>query len=376
MDLLSAHDLIRLADERGGTRVSLFLPTHRGGPRTDRNRIRLKNLLATARRALLAEGGRAGEVDAVLEPAQQFLDEMRSWEQPRDGLALFLGPSGLRHFSVPLRLPELVTVGDRFVAQPLLPLLTAGGRFYVIALSQDEIRLFEGTRFSLDELALEGLPLAMWLTMPRRRPQVHAFLSDRGGTGGRTVFHGSDHAGPKMLVLQHFQRVDQALREVLSGGRAPLVLAGVRSMQALYRKANTYPELLAAGLDGSPRDISTEELHRRAWPLVEPVLRRDEAVAASAHRALQGTGRTCSEPAEVLTAAQQGRVEALFLSTDAPEWRSGADAESLIRLGNPLREGEQVDLAAIATLRHAGGVYAVPAVHMPGGDPVAATLRY
>jgi hypothetical protein len=50
MDLLSAHDLIRLADERGGaTRISLFLPTHRGGSQTDRNRIRLKNLLATAR---------------------------------------------------------------------------------------------------------------------------------------------------------------------------------------------------------------------------------------------------------------------------------------------------------------------------------------
>ena len=301
---------------------------------------------------------------------------MRSWEQPRDGLALFLGSGGLRRFHVPLRLPELVTVGDRFVVRPLLPLLTAGGRFYVMALSQDEIRLFEGTRFSLDELALDGLPLAMWLTMPRRRPQVHAFLADRGETGGRTVFHGSDHARPKMLVLQHFQRVDQALREVLSGGRAPLVLAGVRSMQALYHQANTYPELLAASLDGSPRDISTEELHRRAWPLVEPVLRRDEVVAAGAHRALQGTWRTCSEPAEVLNAAQQGRVEALFLSTDAPEWRSGADAEPLIRLGNPLREGEQVDLAAIATLRYAGEVYAVPAVHMPGGDPVSATLRY
>jgi hypothetical protein len=52
-----------------------------------------------------------------------------------------------------------------------------------------------------------------------------------------------------------------------------------------------------------------EELHRRAWPLVEPVLRSNEAVAASAHRALQDTGRTRSEPAEVLTVAQQGQVE-------------------------------------------------------------------
>jgi release factor family 3 len=361
--------------------MSLFLPTHRGGPQTDRNRIRLKNLLAAARQALLTEGGRVGEVDAVLEPARRFLDEMGSWDQPSDGLALFLGPHGLRRFRVPLRLPELVTVGNRFVVRPLLPLLTAGGHFYVLALSQDETRLFEGTRFGLDEVALDGLPLALWLTTPRRRPQVHAFLADRGGAGGHTVFHGGDDAGPKVLIQQHFQRVDHFLRDVLGTGSAPLVLAGVRSMQALYHKVNTYPELLAAGLDGSPRDIDPEELHRRAWPLVEPVLRRDEAVAAGAHRALQGTGRTCTEPAGILTAAQQGRVETLFLSTDTPEWagvagRSGVDAGPLIRLGDPVREEEQLDLAAVATLRHGGTVYAVPAAGMPGGDPVAATLRY
>lgn len=150
-----------------------------------------------------------------------------------------------------------------------------------MALSQDDIRRFEGTRFSLNEVTVHGLPLAMWLTMPRRRPQVHAFLADRGGTGGRTVFHGSDDAGLKMLVLQHFQRVTKPLREVLGNGSAPLARAGARSMQALYHKANTYPEFLAAGLDGSPRDLSLEELHRRASPLVEPVLRSNEAVAAA-----------------------------------------------------------------------------------------------
>jgi hypothetical protein len=56
--------------------------------------------------------------------------------------------------------------------------------------------------------------------------------------------------------------------------------------------------------------------------------------------------------------------------------RSGVDAGPLIRLGDPLREEEQLDLAATATLRYAGEVYAVPSARMPGGDPVAATLRY
>jgi hypothetical protein len=376
MDIFNAHDLTRLADQRGGTRISLFLPTNRGGPQTERNRIQLKNLLRHAQHALHTDGMRTGQIDAILEPGHHLLDLMGLWDQPSDGMALFLGPDGLRHLRIPLRLPELVTVGDRFVVRPLLPLLIAGGHFYVLALTQDEIRLFQGTRFGLDQAQLDGLPLAVWLTMPRRQPQVHAFLADRGGSGGRAVFHGSGDDDAKPLVLRHFQRVDQALRELLGGDQAPLVLAGVRSLQAIYHQANTHPRLLATGVDGSPRDMSPAQLHHRVWPLVEPVLRGHEAAAATAYRALQGTGRTSSEPAEVLVAAQQGRVDTLFLSTDTPEWRTSPDARPLVRLGNTPSASERLDIAAVATLRHAGTVYAVPASRMPGINPVAATLRY
>ena len=184
------------------------------------------------------------------------------------------------------------------MVRPLLPLLIGGGHFYVMALSQDEIRLFHGTRFGLDQVQLDGLPLAVWLTMPRRQPQVHAFLADRGGAGARAVIHGSGADDAKPLVLQHFRRVDQALRELLGGDNAPLVLAGVRHLQASYRQANTHPRLLATGVDGSPRDLSPNQLHHRAWPLVEPVLRGHEAAAATEHRALRGTGR--SYPAAML----------------------------------------------------------------------------
>src|SRR4051812_10871816 len=189
MDLLYAHDLTELANRRGGPRISLFLPTHRGGPQTVRNRIRLKNLLRHAEDALRADGVRGGQIDAVLQPARHLLDLMWLWDQPSDGLALFCGPDEFRHLRVPLRLPELVTIGDRFLVRPLLPLLTADGHFYVLALSQDEIRLYEGTRLDLDEAALDGFPLAVWQTMPRRPPQVHAFVAGRGGAGGAAVFH-------------------------------------------------------------------------------------------------------------------------------------------------------------------------------------------
>ncbi|AVT37797.1 hypothetical protein [Plantactinospora sp. BB1] len=375
MDLLTAPDLAELASSRGGLRISLYVPTQRGGPATARNRIRLRNLLRHTERVLRADGIGVGRLDAVLGPAWQLLDPPRSWDQPSDGLAVFLGPDEVRQLRVPLRLPELVTVGDRFVVRPLLPLLSASGRFCVLTLTHDEIRLFEGTRRGLDEVALEGLPLAVWLTMPRPQQHAHAFLAGGAGAGGGTLFHDGGDQETTQRVLQHFQRVDQALGDLCHQGQVPLVLAGVRSLQALYRRANTYPRLLPTGVDGSPRGMPVDVLHRLSWALVEPMLRRDEAAAAATYRRLRGTGRTTVDPREVLTAAQQGRVEALFLSTDAPGHATGVDAGPLVRLAETLQPADELDLAWVATLRHRGEVHALAPSRMPERGPVAATRR-
>ena len=82
-------------------------------------------------------------------------------------------------------------------------------------------------------------------------------MADRGGAGARALFHGvGDGAEDRQRqVLQYFQRVDRALREVLVGERAPLVVAAARHRQALYHKANAYPRLLDQGVDGNPRDM-------------------------------------------------------------------------------------------------------------------------
>ena len=146
------------------------------------------------------------------------------------------------------------------------------------------------------------------------------------------MIHGGDDYDAKPLILQHFRRVDEALRELLAGDQAPVVLAGVRYLQAIYHEANTHPQLLPAGIDGRPRDTSSDQLHRRTWALVEPLLRGHDTAAATGYRALQGTGRTSNTSEEVFAAARQGRRETLFLCTDTPEWRNSADREPLVLL--------------------------------------------
>jgi hypothetical protein len=376
MDLVKAEDLVELADELGGSRVSLFMPTSRQAGRGGRNRIRLKNLTRHAEHALAGQGLPPNRIDALLEPARQVLDRVLPRADLSDGLAVFLGPDGGRHMRVPVRLPEAVTVGDRFVVSPLLPMLTASGHFYVLALDQDEIRLLRGDRFGMAEVALDGLSLAVWVTLPRRRPQGHAFATDRGGAGNRAGYHGEEPHTTTTMVAQHFHRVDQALREVLGGDDVPLVLAGVRAMQAVYRQVNTYPHLVADGVDGSPRGLTSKDFHRCAWPIVEPVLRSAEIRAAAAYREKAGTGRTCHESGEVLSAAEQGRIETLFLCTDAAGGQRRSPGGGLLRPAAEPDTAQHVEFAAVATLRHGGDVFAVPRRRMPDATQIAAVLRY
>jgi len=127
VDVIRRTDLQRLTVGRQGPCVSVFLPTHRAGREVEQAPIRLKNLLRQAIDALKADGVRAPEIDRLLEPLRRLLDDRLFWQYQSDGLALFSRPGWWRSFRVPLDLPELAVVDDRFHVSPLLPLDHSAG---------------------------------------------------------------------------------------------------------------------------------------------------------------------------------------------------------------------------------------------------------
>jgi len=126
-------DLERLALQGAGPCVSLFLPTHRAGPEVQQAPIRLKNLLRQAIQDLQTDGVRAPTIKRLLAPLWRLVDDGLFWQYQSDGLALYSRPGWWRSFRVPLDLPELAVVGDRFHVSPLLRLLTGDGHFLVLA---------------------------------------------------------------------------------------------------------------------------------------------------------------------------------------------------------------------------------------------------
>ncbi len=250
------EELKTLLGEQQGPCLSLFMPTFRTGTESQQNQIRLKNLLRGAEEKVLAAGLRPQEVKEFLEPALTLTTNVLFWRRQSDGLALFRSRDLFRTFTLPEVFDEALTVGERFHVRPLLPLLQEDRRFYILALSQKELRLLEGTRQNVREIEIESVPksLAEALQYDESEKQVRFRTGSPGGGGMAMVSgHGGVAEDAKDNLLKYFRMIDRALHELIEDERAPLVLAGVDYLFPIYREVNTFPRLIEGGIAGTTR---------------------------------------------------------------------------------------------------------------------------
>ncbi|HEY7519894.1 MAG TPA: hypothetical protein VIE36_16525 [Methylomirabilota bacterium] len=387
MDVVTREDIKALVERREAPCVSIYQPTHRVGPDSRtyarEDPVRLRNLLREAEQRLLTGGEPARAVEEWLLPARRLLDDSIFWQYQADGLALFVAPGTVRRFRVPVRFDELVVVAPGFHVKPLLPLLTGDGLFYVLALSQNEVRLFAGTRDYMGEVPLPDAPrsLADALRYDDAEPQLQLHTgAPASGDRRAAMFHGHGTGidDAKTNLFRYFRQVDRAVSALIKNALVPLVVAAVDYLMPIYREASTHPSLLAGGIPGNPEGTRLDELHARAWRLVEPHFRRVREAEMDRYRALAGTGRTSNDVREVLLAASDGRVDVLFVPIGVRVWGTFVPDTRSIEITDeaPGQSEDLLNVAAIHALLNRGTVHAVPPAEMPVPAPVAAVFRY
>ena len=369
---LKRDDWKLLLENRPGKCVSLFMPTHRSGPEAQQDPVRLKNLLRQAESGLVAAGLKPGEAAEVLKPAESMANAL-VWARRSDGLAIFCAPGFFRSFDLPLAFNERVVVGERFYIRPLSPLHQANGHFHVLALSLRQVRLLAATRDSVQRVDLEGVPASFEDAMGTLQTDGPSRLGRQSA-----VFHGhgsSDQEKLKEEVLHYFQQVARGLPEHLGDRQAPLVLAAVEEHFPLFREANRGLTVLDDVVAGNPEHLSDRELQERAWKVAESWFLREKSDALERYVDLEGSPRTSSDVRELLPAAVQGRVDALFLAPE-PEQRGRFDPATGEVSMDPEGDEDLVDAAAFYTLLQGGKVYSLDSEEVPGGGAAAAVFRY
>lgn len=388
MEILNKAGLEQLMNEDQQRCVSIYLPTHRTGAETQQDPIRLKNQLKEAEKLLSAQGVSTRDVQSFLEPASQLLQDSTFWQHQSDGLAIFLTADNIHCYQLPLNFKELVVVKNNFYIKPLLPLFTGDGQFYILALSQNTVRLLNGTRYSIGEVDIAELAGRMDEVIPSDDHQRSLQLHSSGAVGGKShessvTFHGqgggSDESA-KNDLLRYFHVVDDGLREFLQGDRAPLVLAGVEYLLPIYREANTYPNLVGTVISGNPELLSEEELHKSAWEILEPLFLADQEGAVAFYRQLAGQAseRAAHTLEKIVPAAYHGQVETLFVATEVQQSGVFNPATNEIKLHDQPEPGDEylLDMAAVQTYLKGGTVYVMEPDKVPGSTDAAAVLRY
>ena len=374
IDAVTDSDVRALAGQEAGPCLSMFMPTHRAGPETRQDPLRFRNLMGEAAARLSDQGLTSREVVDFLAPVASLDGDTAFWRHMADGLAVFLAPGLHRRFRVPLDLEEGLFVGAGFRLRPLLPLTAENGSFFVLSLSQNEVRLFEATRSSIGEVALGpgSASMAEALADEEHERQLQVRSSGRADAAGRSMYHGHGAGGEidKQQLERYFRAVDGNLAAVLGEGRHPLVLACVAYYAPIYRAVSHYPVIAEGCVEGSPEGRSPQELHTAAWPLVEPLLADARRDAEARLASVAGTDRSLDDSAAIADAARQGRVDTLFLAAaDAPGERPGPNV-------TPPADDDLLEGATQDTLRAGGVVFAEDPGELPGGGRAAALLRY
>ena len=384
MDSLERQDLRELISQAGGPFVSIYQPTHRAGADIQQDPIRLKNLIREAAEKLKTAGMRAPAAKKMLKPASDLLNDGSFWRHQEGGLALFVSPEFFRSYRLPIAVPELAVVTGRFHLKPLLPLFSGDGKFYILALSQNQIRFLEGSRYRVNELDLQNVPTSLAEALKydvfQKDLQFRTRMPATAQGKGTAIYYGSGAGGEdsKNEILRYFQQVDRGIGELLRGEKTPLVLAGVEYLFPIYKEASTHPFLAEEGILGNPEGLRDEELHEKALKVLDPFFRKQKEEAADRFRQAVGTGKASGDLREIVPAAYEGRVDSLFVTVGLQRWGRFDPAAHAVELHPDFVEGDEdlLDFAAVHTFVNGGAVYASGPDQMPDKNPLAALFRY
>jgi hypothetical protein len=363
--------------------ISIYCPTHRAGTEIQQDPIRLKNLVRQAETQLTERGLDADAVANFFQPIRALFErgsEDEFWQHQDEGLACFATADQLQIYQLSIPVEAQVFVGDRFYLKPLVPMLMGDGRYFLLALSQNQVRLMEGNRDRIREVDLAGVPgslaEALKYDVPEKSTQFHT-----GSSGDvRPIYHGHGvgTTDDKNEIRRYFQEVNRGIQNILNTESAPLVLAGVEYLLPIYSEVSDYPNVLSEFVVGNPDTLTPEELHEQAWRIVQPYFQRSRQEAIAAFHTYRGTGQATNQMGDIIPAAYHGQVDILFVTANQQQWGQFEPHSNQVELHSQREPGddELLNLATLATLADGGTVYTLEPEQMPAEGAIAAIFRY
>jgi Bacterial archaeo-eukaryotic release factor family 11 len=388
IDIPTPEEFKALAQIKGETCVSLYLPTSPLGTNAKFNRTAFKDLAKEALSQLRQAGVDKSKIILFEEQFDRFAgaehnvqdeDKIRKlqrakpdpidqfWHYHANGLAVLAAPGMIRTFRLPDPPKRLAEVADRFHLTPLIRVMSSPHDVLVLALAEERVRLVHAfVNFPPERLRVPDLPGSA--EEATRRPSFHVRAPRR---------RLQNLEGEKVLLHQYVRKVEHAVHRALAGWNTPLVLAAAEPLASMFRSVNSYPKLADEMIEGNPDLMTDAELEDAAIPILDRLVSRELKAVIALYDELK-PGRATTDVSYAAHAATAGAIEQLLVDFDAvvPGLVSDIDGSVIYSASDDAETYSVVNEVARRALFTGARVMGARREELPDRAPLTAILRY
>lgn len=381
MSQLTVERVRDLMDQAEAPCLSLYQPTYRAFPDKRQNITRFKNLYRDLRNGF-KERYPDEDSQALFETFEGLLGDDDFWNHAQDGLAILACAGRSEVFKVQRRLPEAAIAGDSFFLKPLFRYAQSADRFHVLALTRTQVRLYQGNRYSLDEVGfeedfLETLRSKLGDQARAIDPYTVESTLDAGTDSGK-FGKGTRADEIENDKVRFFRAVGETVYEHFSrSSGAPLVLAGLPDNLSTFRSVAKNPSIWEKDIEADPGSMESQALRESAWKLLEPYYLDRLAQLIENFGKAKANGQGTDNVEEAVRAASQGRVQSLLIEDDRHVHGSlDANTGKVTQTKGETAASDLLDDLAELVIATDGEVVVVPKERMPTSTGLAATFRF
>jgi len=379
MALLTKNKFESLANKRSKFCISIYIPCNRSGE-NKKSRLKLKNKLSESEIQLLNMGLKSKEVNHYLAPVKKLLDDSGFWRHLSDTLIIFRSFNDFNYSTQPIKVNEFLMVSDRYYLLPLLSIFNNSDTFFILILSQKSNKLYEATQNEIVEIISEEiLPGNIEDSVGKDVKQKSLQFRSGHSSSGLGLFHGKGDGkdDKKTEIIKYLKEVDKGINKLLEGYSAPLVVASVDYLFAMFRELSGYKNIYPDPISGNHDNADILLIHEKACEILQPYFKRERQRNKEKYKA--NSEKTSSKIDDLIKAANTGSVETLFVESDKYVWGKAEPDLEKIRIHNKKQKLDicLLDFAARLTFLKGGTVFREKKEELPEPNSSAnAILRY
>ncbi|MFB8774307.1 baeRF3 domain-containing protein [Streptomyces broussonetiae] len=360
---LSPATLAELRRPRPYPAVSVLAPTHRREPDNHQDRVRLRNVVAEAKRQLEHDPAvtreRRVDVEEHLDLALAEVDLAHT----EDGLVIFAAPGEHQVWSLARPVPERVVLSDTFLTRNLVSAQASERPFWVLSVASDRVTLWSGGVDRVVEEHTGGFPMTRDTRNfdPERQERIGDVPS---------AFRDED--------TKHFLRdADTAMAAVLRQDPRPLYVTGEQAALSLLDEIGGATRGASQVRHGGLAHGSHEAVWKAVRPLTEAEARLSADTVAEELVRARGRKEFAAGLDEVWQNALEARVRLLaveenYRATVRDDGGHLVPADS----GDLDAREDIVDEIVEQCLETGAEVRFVPDGMLTDADGIAGVLRY